>query len=300
MTLTATTSNLRATAILQGTHAQGTLSTEMTPLFTRGMNRELCIAPHDLMRSHEHQEALWNVAKVTLLVGYLVFSAAAFVIASVLAPQVILFVTFAVFLTIPTGAYDHAHKRSVEHSEEKTKFARIAEIQRQLMSLSPNELRKKFNDWGLISSQIDKFKDLENGLKSLIPGFASMLYLAERAHELFAKKTKHLKESAASENEGYRTLQLREAYDSERDGWIKQIHAAYMFGLLRHPFCQQSLGDIGHMTTLLPETYALESLYGRQPPLFIFKKEGEPPLFQEHVEPMKGPKAIRALSNHLI
>ncbi len=276
-------------------------STEKAPALANSLNRELSKAPQDLMRQHAHSEDLWNLAKTAAVLGYMALGIGGFVATSIFAPEMILFVTFAVFLSMPTtvSAYTFSDARSIEHSLEKEKFARIAAILRKLESLPESELRAKFAECGLLADRIESFEKLQNGLRTLLPGFATMLYSAERTQELYVKMRSLLTEADAIENPEFRTTHLREAYFLERSALASQVNTAFVFGLLQKPFSQESLEDIGSMPMISAESFALESLFGERPPFFIFKKEGRAPILQQHLEAMKGPNAIRDLSQEL-
>ncbi len=296
-----TTTSLALSSTLCGPY-KGTVSeAPHSPVPVKTLNRELCIAPKDLIHVHEHRETLWNIAKATTVVGFLALSALAFVLTSLYAPGLIMGVIFTAFgsLSAAINIYSYSNAQAEAHGMEKKKFVRIAEIQKNLESLSPSLLRKKFSEWELTASQIHNFQNLKNGLKSLIPGFACMIYQAERSHELFVQAKSLQKNARNDKNADQRALQLREAYFLERAASADKITAAYTYGVLTKPFRMESLNEIGNMPMTPPETYAIAHLYGCKEPIFIFEKDKKAPLFQEQVDTANTPCAIRQLSHKI-
>lgn len=253
------------------------------PSNTDRLNGALTIVPHQLARSHAKKESLWNFAKAADVFGYMGLSASAFIGTAIFFPHMILPVTLGVFVAMPTAVkgFQYADNAAAEHMAQKNRNERIAEIQAELDSLSHSELRYRFAQAGIDESRID---DYEGGLSELTTGLATLLYLCEATHSLFEKYQESLAALKTESISSYRTLLMREAHSWGRAALASRIHASYMHGLLHHPLYQKTLDDIGTLTNVSPENYALESLYARKPSVFVFKDDTSSPLEENDLD----------------
>ncbi len=244
------------------------------------LNRELCIAPQDLMSHHANKEALWNVARAAAVIGFLVLTSAAFVATSVFAPNLVLYVVISVFLATPAAAsgFSYADQQVTDHALQKTKYGRIAEIHRDLAALSPHELRSRFAEFGIMRREINDFDNIEGGLPSLTVGLATLLYQCETAQQLFQRHKDALAEIHADPSSKYRTDMMRQTFYLQQALQATRINAAYMQGLLLRPCYQGTLDQIGTMPLLNPENFAMEKLYGNTPNAFVFQDGARDPL----------------------
>lgn len=249
------------------------------------LNHIFTLAPPDLARSHGHREALWNTAKVISIVGYLALAGTAFVTTSLFAPSYILLTTFAAFLSMPVAvnAYSFAHEKSEDHALGRQKFKRIAEIHNQLDQLSPDQLQEAYAVYGLYNWRIQNFQDLKEGFTELSVGLATLMYLTERAQELFQRHKQVVEQIKANENPQFSYLRMQEAHYLQQAFLANWVHAAYTRALLTNPYSQKTLDDFGSLTKIPPEIYALEKLYGKTLPVFVFKESERPALGESDI-----------------
>src|SRR5579883_3118189 len=237
------------------------------------LNPVLSSNPTQLANQHEQSEAWWNIAKSASVLGYMGISAGAFVATSLFASHLIIPVSIGVFLGMGPAirGFNYAHETASEHEKQKIRFTRISAIQAELSSLTEQQLRLSFERAGIPKDKIDNFSKVPGGLASLVTGFATLLYLCESTNECFKKHKAALSELDRVSQPEHRTLLMREAHVWGRATMAARVHAAFMHALLRRPFCQKSLEDLGSFTNLTPEHYALENVYGnKQLPVFVF------------------------------
>lgn len=251
------------------------------------LNPLLSLNPQERAREHAFKEDLWNFAKSVDVLGYMGVSAGAFVATSVFAPHLIIPVTLGVFLAMPSAlhGFNYADKAANDHANQKMRFARISEIQSQLAALPAWKLREKFEDAGIPRNRIRDFEKVEGGLARLTTGFATLIYLCECTNELFKKYKGALAELPQISQPNYRILHMREIYAWGRAAMAARVHAAFMHAILRRPFSQQSLDDIGSLANPSPEAYALENFFAQnRSPVFVFHDEAKRPLQEDDLE----------------
>jgi len=260
-------------------------------------NQAICFSPEKASKDHAQKVFLWNLAKKASLVGFFAISGVAFVGVSLFAPQFTI-PTLITILVVSNGASDafsFAQDKESEHTLEKKKNARIAAIKAELDALEPGELAYRFEICGISPRRIKHAVDLQDGIKSLIPGVATLLYYCERVKQIYEERRELLEkihDNASKE-------MMRQAFYLERAGMGAQINAAFIFGLLNDPFNSKTLDEIGTIPLVSAEHYALERLYDRSSDVFIFNEKGRSSLRESDFNTLHAPHQLRDLSEQL-
>lgn len=111
------------------------------------------------------------------------------------------------------------------------------------------------------------------------------MYLAERTNKHFIKQKTFLAAIEDSDQgSAPRHFYMQKAYEHKMTALTYWVNAAYTRAILLDPFCQKTLDQVGCVTDIGLETYAIEKLYGRNPPIFTFKDASLPPIGENEIE----------------
>jgi len=248
------------------------------------LNNRFEVLPKDILASTAKWESFWKVARVVSLVGCTAIALTAGAFITVWNPEIIFYFSIGCAVSVSSlySIMSYFDEKIASCQQDIDKYERIKTIYDQLVKNKPKDLVKNFCRSGITRSNVSHFSAIDGGFKKLAAGLAYLHYTNQQSIMLSEQMEKHRQIASTQKEPSQRRAYAYRAAALDQASYLSRIHAAYDLALLKNPFYQKKLEDLGSIQEREPQNMLIDRLYANSQDVFYFHNPKKAPLtFQE-------------------